>query len=606
MQLYKFTIEGFRKISKAEILLGNTTFLLGGNNCGKSTILKALDILLNSEMKQKLLQNDFHALQEDGQFKLLSNTVVLTGEFRDVPNDYRARRGFQGRVYSYTPNDEESGNSIKFRKVFEVGKEVRVEILSKKRAIKALGTFGDLLNVGLTEDLIKETLAIETVDQSAKLTATQRKKFEDFDEVYDIQDEDVWDVNPGGLLPVFMSNLPKYVEIPALHSLNELEGKTGAMQKILTTLFEEVREKSENYQQANSYLTKLSAELNPKDESKDFGKLLKDLNQGFGGVFPGARLNISVDLSDPNTAIQPSFLVQAASNVQTPISYQGTGLSRSALFSLLKFRAEWLEKRAGTDKSPRKIIIGFEEPELYLHPSAAILARDFIYDLGITKSVQILCTTHSTSMIDLSREKSAQVINHLYSQSKDVGGHQAEEIFSNAFNIDQGFKDLHQDDKVYVKMIVRIDDQLTKSFFTERCVFFEGDSEQIAFMETIKRMPEERRRKLLSKYTLVNARGKATLISLIKYAKALGIKMSVVHDSDTGTAGAEKFNEPIKAALDDDSALHVLNGCLEDHLGIGRATSEKPYKIYKHVNEWPKTYEELPKAWVELVDKVFS
>lgn len=76
-------------------------------------------------------------------------------------------------------------------------------------------------------------MGVESIDRQLKLVAAQKKKFEEFDELYDIQDEDVWDINPGGLLPVFMSNMPKYVEIPALHSLSELEGKSGAMQKIL-------------------------------------------------------------------------------------------------------------------------------------------------------------------------------------------------------------------------------------------------------------------------------------------------------------------------------------------------------------------------------------
>jgi predicted ATP-dependent endonuclease of OLD family len=50
----------------------------------------------------------------------------------------------------------------------------------------------------------------------------------------------------------------------------------------------------------------------------------------------------------------------------------------------------------------RPVLVAFEEPELFLHPSAANLLRDTIYSLGI--SDQIICTTHSPWMIDLRQE----------------------------------------------------------------------------------------------------------------------------------------------------------------------------------------------------------
>ncbi|WP_318351672.1 AAA family ATPase [Klebsiella pneumoniae] len=49
-----------------------------------------------------------------------------------------------------------------------------------------------------------------------------------------------------------------------------------------------------------------------------------------------------------------------------------------------------VEKRG---EDARSLIIGFEEPEIYLHPSAANQMRDIIYDLSGLSS-QII-TTHS-------------------------------------------------------------------------------------------------------------------------------------------------------------------------------------------------------------------
>ncbi len=69
------------------------------------------------------------------------------------------------------------------------------------------------------------------------------------------------------------------------------------------------------------------------------------------------------------------------------------------MFAMLRHHAKMkLEKELQT----RPIVVAFEEPELYLHPSAANMLRDTIYRLGA--SDQIICSTHSPWMIDLSRD----------------------------------------------------------------------------------------------------------------------------------------------------------------------------------------------------------
>ena len=46
MQLYSLLIEGFRKHLKTKIIFSDSTFLIGENNVGKSSILYALNYLL--------------------------------------------------------------------------------------------------------------------------------------------------------------------------------------------------------------------------------------------------------------------------------------------------------------------------------------------------------------------------------------------------------------------------------------------------------------------------------------------------------------------------------------------------------------------------------
>ncbi|MXD96178.1 AAA family ATPase, partial [Escherichia coli] len=42
MRLHSLKIKGFKRIQTAEIIFGDTTFLIGANNAGKSSVLKAV------------------------------------------------------------------------------------------------------------------------------------------------------------------------------------------------------------------------------------------------------------------------------------------------------------------------------------------------------------------------------------------------------------------------------------------------------------------------------------------------------------------------------------------------------------------------------------
>ena len=57
-----------------------------------------------------------------------------------------------------------------------------------------------------------------------------------------------------------LSKLPKYLLIPAQDSEGEISGTSGTLQKTLSELFNEVRDKSENYKLAQEYLNRLARE----------------------------------------------------------------------------------------------------------------------------------------------------------------------------------------------------------------------------------------------------------------------------------------------------------------------------------------------------------
>ena len=76
-------------------------------------------------------------------------------------------------------------------------------------------------------------------------------------------------------------------------------------------------------------------------------------------------------------------------------------------------------KRKQKDEYIRPLLIAFEEPEIYLHPQAAKQMKETIYSLSLEKHNQIICTTHSPYMIDLSKNTN-QILNSFNLEEKQL------------------------------------------------------------------------------------------------------------------------------------------------------------------------------------------
>lgn len=136
MKLYSLKINGFRRVREAVVTFGDTTFLIGSNNCGKSTILRAIKALLSVE--KRLEPIDFYSITDadTNETKIHNGIVTLEATFRNVPTEARSWRGFKGRISEYeveplAGEEPETGLSITYRKTYGITSDVIVEMKSK-------------------------------------------------------------------------------------------------------------------------------------------------------------------------------------------------------------------------------------------------------------------------------------------------------------------------------------------------------------------------------------------------------------------------------------------------------------------------------------------
>lgn len=597
MKLYSLKISGYKRLKEVNLIFGDATFLIGQNNCGKSSIIKAIEVLLSA--KKQLTTADFHSIVDDetNEVKVDTNIVSLEAEFRNLPEEAKTWRGFKGRIFNYDVGEDsdETGLSVIYKKTYELGKDVIIEFRSKARSIKEIFSEckkpQDYIDNGLPQEIIEEFFP--DLQSNIGRARAALDKLDLIDEIWDISDEEIWFQNPGGIPGNVLKMLPRFLLIPVDVGLHEIQGSgSGVLSTTLGELFQTVRENSEHFKNAQAHLNRLAKELDPQDEESEFGKMMNELNTVLSTVFPDSKLHATTSLSDPSS-LKPTFNVEMSSNIKTSVDNQGTGMIRATVFGMLRYRQLWLSKKE--DDHARTLIVCFEEPETYLHPSAANQMREAIYELSSNTS-QIIASTHSPYIIDLSR-KPKQILNRLY----NCGNH----VECDTFSVTEKFIELQDNDKTYVKMVLKIDNHVARIFFTKNVIIVEGDTEDILIRETLKRLEKTKYFKILSDFEIIKARGKAAIIGLVKYLTSMGIKPIVVHDLDSAEPNAAKYNEPISNALDGNGRIVIMNNNVEEELGY-EANSEKPYKAYQKTLEWGDNWNDVPENWKLKMIEIFG
>ena len=138
------------------------------------------------------------------------------------------------------------------------------------------------------------------------------------------------------------------------------------------------------------------------DEETD--KIVKSINKYFEGVFHNYVISLDAkpesNVEKTYTPFKdiPDLYMGLEGGFMSRISAQGSGARRTLMWTALKYIAE------NGDRDERPHVLLLDEPELCLHPSAIRDAQKTLYDLPKLGNWQVMVTTHSPVFIDLSRD----------------------------------------------------------------------------------------------------------------------------------------------------------------------------------------------------------
>ena len=344
MKLLKLKIQNFRCLKGDKNIIdfskSNILFLIGQNNVGKSTYLRAYEFFVAS--KQNATREDFYNYD-------VNTPIIIEGTFLKEAND-DTNTDFTGTGKAADPEwinkwVNANNNQIRIRKTWH--------------------------GIGL--------YAKETFDP--------------------IQNQ--WVANGfGGMDSLFTKYAPTPIFINAMEDENSLEEKVNKLiqDKYLKQLKEQHRE---SYQDIVDRIAQLQNEILGSD---DIRTMNNELNGQFHAIFPSLTLKIqsnkeeNIKLEDAFKKNHTITVEKEGVDRKESFLQNGHGIIRQALFNFIAFL-----QRNHTEGDRKEYLILFEEPELFLHPKITLKLRNSLYDLAEHSNYQILCATHSPMMIDISR-----------------------------------------------------------------------------------------------------------------------------------------------------------------------------------------------------------
>lgn len=221
-----------------------------------------------------------------------------------------------------------------------------------------------------------------------------------------------------------------------------------------------------------------------------------------------------------------------------------------------------------------------DEPENALHPMAARAAQRHLYELAESPDWQVIMTTHSPHFVNPFEDHTTIV------RLERAGDGEAAPVTPKTYRSD--LIEFEGDDKERLQALQHIDPSFSEVFFGSYPVLVEGDTEHAAFMSSIL----ERQHALMDRVTVIRARGKAILVPLVKVMTHFKIDFGVVHDSDSPfkknghnngmwTENEKIRNAVLKARAAGLAARHRVSiPDFERFLGVEEESKDKPLNTY--------------------------
>lgn len=580
MKINKVEIENFRGITEAVIDLNNFTTLVGPNNIGKSTILAALNLVLDNK---KPKADDWPSQKQT------DDVMSITCTFSELEEWERNKPAISQLL---------NGDQLVLK--MEANWTEDTDAPSCKYLVHHAPTTTPFTGKNISQARADEQLKAILVELEVTSAAIYKERKSEIDQyMVDNHPETIireLDWYEKAFANSLQQAIPHVMYVPASFKIEDELKTTGTSPfayLFKNKLFPKVKS-DESYtlyiEKAQKLQEKLKGQAEDGTEIDGLSTALEAVSTTLNDILD---FDTKVKLAVGDIDIEPLFMKAATflidEELETSLQYQGSGVQRALAFAMLESNAA---TEAQVDGAQRTTIVLYEEPELYIHPHLMRRLRDTLQTRSGSPLWQVICSTHSPFLIDLAnRPESIKLIKRA-NNNRRIVSQLPSELFEQSAEYDE---------KVMLRAVLDFHPSVCESLFAKRVVVVEGDTE-VAVFSMIGELVEELN-VLGSKHkdtTVVSAGGKWTITAIVKVLKGLGIDYKVIHDTDrkglTDAELAEKGNlHPFKAnAKIEDIALHENVFLVQDtfeHVLWNVETdnikaSSKPFHSWKRIRQF--------------------
>ena len=588
MKLTAIRIENFRSFNDQTITFDAFTCLVGPNGGGKSTVLMALNLFFrNGPVNINLAKEDFHHSNTAEPVKITLTFEDLSSEAQeDFKNYYRGGKLIISAKAIWDPVTQtapvmQNGSRLvmaDFSVYFAKDRDAEKAPVLKEIYKGLKEKYNDLPSASSKQDMQQALKDYEEAHPELCILTESSDQFYGFTKGTD--------------------RLPKYIQWVYIPAVKDIASEQDESKKtIIGQLIERtVRSKVDFKQRIESL--KNDAIIKYKEMIDEEKKVLNELEGSLKSRLkewshPKAEvgLNWNFDKDKSVSVVDPTAHIDLGEDkFLGEIARSGHGLQRSFLAAILQ------ELSLSNVESSPKLLLGFEEPEIFQHPPQARHMANLLQSLT-DKNSQIIITTHSPFFVPEDGFENVRMVRKDKESCESCVTRltllKLEESISNA---------LGEKSKSPNSMVARIQQimqpSLKELFFSDRVILVEG-VEDIAFISTYMH--------LLGLWTifreygchLVVAMGKINLSRPLAIANSFSIPVFVIFDGDGGTKDAKKIKDNKRD-----------NGCILTLCGVEENPLSEEIVWGKNVVMWPTRIFDVVKAdignavWEEAEGKV--
>ena len=587
INLSYLSVSNFRSIEKIEVDLFDFTSLIGPNNCGKSSIIRAIEIFLN-QSKPSI---------DEWRKGFENEEIIIEGVFDHILDWERDTPGVAGLV-----ND----GKIKLRLRASL-KDGKVESFYEAY-IKQYEINGFQEKWSENSHTIKQIATSLGIDGTKWRTKANRERVKEEikqtnPELVTLSEED-WTSENISIAPALKQALPNAVIIPAVKDASDELKPTNTtifgtlLKQIILPAIQNMNEYRNLMENVELLSKKLSGEL--EEETPIISQLTNDISNRMSSIIE-SKIKFAMSTPDTNKFVGNYTTLLMDDGVETTIERQGHGSQRALIFALIEVLANHSSKNT-SEEMTRSTILLFEEPELYLHPHLMIRLKNALKYISKQTQWQVLISTHSPFLIDVvENPMSLAILNRKNSSEAPYINQLKQDPFEKGINIES--------EKNALRASLDFHPTVNQAFFAKRVVLVEGDTEKSLFNHRL-RVHEhyEISEEVFNTTTIVSCGGKWTIVPFAKLLKAFKIPFRIVHDCDRKDRTDEelesirgidpyKANEQIRIAADGEQ-IFLVEDTLENLLwekGTKIPSKDKPFRTWKRINDLMENREELEK-----------